>query len=175
MSLLKRVANKNGDSFVIKTDEGLFKIFLDDSFNLVFSCNSSENMSFDIKSDDEIYPFIDSLYDSIINGAPYINFPKDFPNCDKVFPNELLVSDEKIVLNSENLNGNSLIISKESGYNVLFNKADSLEDKTDVVINNSFSSYMPYNFTFFNMYERIKNYWSNRGYTFSKGKSRVRK
>ncbi len=176
MGLLKRVANKNGDSFVVKTDEGVFKMLLDEDFNLVF-CNASPlNNGFNVKVDDEVFLFIDNLYDSIINCAPYINFPKDFPNRDKVFPNDLLVFDDKIIYNSDDSNGNSLIISKKTEeYVISFDKADSLLDKTNVVISGSFSNYMPYNFTFINMYERMKNYWSNRGYTFSKGKSRVRK
>ena len=176
MGLLKRFATKNGDSFVIKTEEGVFKIFLDENFNLVLSCVSAlEKKDFTIIPNDEIYPFFNSLYNSIMSSAPYIDFPKNFPNRDKVFANDLLFFGDKIIYNSDNSNGNVLTIEKNDNYIISFEQKESINEKAEVLVSFSDSKYLPYNLTFINMYERIKNYWSTRGHTFSKGKSRVRK
>lgn len=183
IELRKRLNGNGYDVITIKTDEGEFTISFEGNLDLYWICYSDdETFSFDnpatskkfviTKENLYLYNSFNKLYNAIKNNKPYsngININEEFKNKKiKLSPymedKNRLFKNNKIEWHSdygEYENESYLTIEKnKDSFEVIFNKVSETLHLRCISINfcNSGSKYNPFNITFCNMYNELKNY-----------------
>ena len=175
------------EKFTIKTSEGLFKIYYDPDLSLCWSpsipdsCVMDNEYSYTItKENMGVYRAFSALYDSIITRRPFKNFKYDGDEKYVSYDDNNLVIDNTIQWHSDDFAYDAASVVKidkdleNDNFIVTFKKSKVVCDNISpfstfmVRFNTIESRYDPYNATFINMYDRIKEYCDNRKDTFSK-------
>lgn len=156
--------------FTIKTQEGSFKMYLDENLSLYLSPNTdigdiADEYYYTItKENDMVYNVFDELYDSIISNKPY-KYMDCYDLNDYEYEN-ILIEDGKIKWRSDDFSYDTasiLNIEKDDSDNIIvtFNKSKLVCDDVSpfftlaVRVSNGFSRYYPYNLTFMEMYRKL--------------------
>lgn len=195
---LKRSYDSNSkERFVIKTDEGPFKIYYGSDLCLYWSCSSSDDDMEDFyqysitKDNKHVYNIFDDLYDSVISKKPFKHIVSDDSEKYYSYSDNGLIKDNSIEWHSDDFSYDASSVLKiekneETGdYIVTFYKSKIVSDGIGpfctytVKISTGASRYDPYNATFINMYQQLCNYCEQRGNVFSnrknkRGKVRIR-
>lgn len=160
----------------IKNNFGNLKLFTFSDNDLHITCDAleeSNNYSIEISPcDSYFYTLIDEVYDAVSNHQPFKYLKYDFEAKDLVFPEKVsnskrLFKDGVIEWHSDDCAyniGSVLYITKEDNkYIIAFQKSKIHLDRVDpftdftVTIGNS-SRYNPYNITFMNMFNKLRDY-----------------
>ena len=195
---LKRTYDSNGkEKFIIKTDEGTFKIFYGADLCLYWSCNIINQQETDNKytytiTDENkyVYRIFNELYDSVVSKTPFKHFKSDQPEKFIQYNDNNLVKDDLIEWHSDDIlydAASYVQIEKDAENNrfvITFNKSKVLCDDVSpfstftVMFSVGECRYAPYNAAFIDMHRKLAEYCDRRGYTFSKAsgfkKKRVR-
>lgn len=172
LKLNKYENNNNFDVFEIETKEGKIKISLEDNFDLYWqyiNVNKEEEKELYITKEDYfIYTVFNDLYTAIKENKPWYNYPSEHEIKDKQvkFNKYPTSNDNTITFISDDGHietGSRLIIEKteEDIFKIIFKKgkiADSFFNTYAIRISNSGSRYEPFNITFMNMYNKLKEY-----------------
>ena len=192
---LKRGYDSNcKEKFIIKTDEGPFKIYYGSDLCLYWSCSASDDMKdfyqFTITNENRhVYDIFAELYDSVVSKMPFKHFCTDEPQKYYSYNDNNLVKDNAIEWHSDDFSYDAASVlkieknSETDNFIVSFYKSKlSFDDigafsTNSVKIGTGESRYSPYNATFIDMYKKMCNYCEQRGHTFSNskfGRRRVR-
>jgi len=154
--------------YIIKTDEGKFKILFGGNLDLYWTCNEKEDDSDQIfyitKENYYLYSLFDNLYHNIKNNKIYY----DKENCFKSEENKLF-KDGKIDWYSDEFYeeiASRLVIEKiDERFKITFIKSkkdlDGIFRTYAVRFRNSGSRYKPFNACFMYMYNKLKEYDSD--------------
>ena len=162
--------------FSIKNNSGVLKLFYFYDSDLRFLCSVPEECdTYDIEigpNDSYVYDLIDETYDAISNHQPFKYLIYDFDNKDLVVPEKTdnskrLFKNGMIEWHSDDCAynvGSVFYIKKDDNkYIITFQKSrahlNRIEPFNDftVTISNS-SRYNPYNVTFMNMFNKLRDY-----------------
>ena len=162
----------NYDSFVIKTDNGSFEILFAPNGDLYWKYLSEKNV-LDDKSVQEliitkenyfIYELFYKLYECIKNNKIFYDKGNYFEVMEnKIFKNNMIewYSDELPIDISSKLT----IKKEDETFKVIFQKSKKSQDGISLTytirFRNSGSRYDPFNISFMQMYNELKNYDSN--------------
>ena len=196
---IKRDNNLNFEVYSIRNDTGSFKIFYFYAMDLCFTCDSTNNDSDTYSvvispNDKYIYTLIDEVYDSVSNNQPFKHLKYDFEAKNLVFPDKSdyskkLFKEGIIEWHSDDYAysvGSILFIKKDDDkYIITFQKSKAYSEgvypytEYTVTISNN-SRYSPYNITFMNMFNKLREYdflinQVNINSYSSNGKTNVRK
>lgn len=188
---LKRMYDSNcRERFIIKTDEGPFKIYYGADLCLYWSCNPSDDEMNDCykytitKDNTNVYNIIDELYDSVISKRPFKHFNVDDSEKYYAYDDNNLVKNGAIEWHSDDFSYDAASVLKiekdleTKNFIISFHKSKIVSDDISpfctyaVKISTGASRYDPYNATFINMYQQLCNYCEQRGYVFSNGKNK---
>ena len=196
---LKRAHDPNGyERFIIKTEEGTFKIYYGSDLCLYWSCTipSDEDINNQYKytitnENKKIYNIFNDLYDSVVTRTPFKHFRCGDNDKYYLYNDHGLVKGDVIEWHSDDTvyDASSFVqIEKDTendNFIVTFNKSKVLCDDISpfstftVMFGTGECRYAPYNATFIEMYRKLGEYCEKRGNRFSKGsslrKKRVRK
>ncbi len=173
---IKRSISSGCEVFSINNNSGNLKLFNFYDNDLRFTCDELEKSdSYNIEiglGDSYFYTLIDEVYDAVSNHQPFKYLKYDFEAKDLVFPEKVsnskrLFKDGVIEWHSDDCAyniGSVLYITKEDNkYIITFQKSKIHLDRVDpftdftVTIGNS-SRYNPYNITFMNMFNKLRDY-----------------
>ena len=179
------------------TEEGTFKIFNDYDLNLYWAPSVSDDdlnkksLSFTVTNEDKyVYRLFSELYDSFVNFQPfkYSRYNRDEDVVDKLeYP---IVKNSNIDWHSDGFSYDAASIlninkDEKNNYVVTFNKSKMVSDNISnfetfaVQFSSGISRYDPYNVTFIEMYNQLRDYDlfpNNVYYKFGiRGKRKVRK
>ncbi len=187
----------NNERFVIKTEEGNFKIYYGSDLCLYWSCSIpngeeiKDKYTYTITDDNKrVYRIFSELYDAVTSKMPFKHFKTDEPEKYVQYSDNSLVKDGVIEWHSDDIlydAASYVQIEKNSEDNefiITFNKSKMLYDDLSafstftVMFGTGECRYAPYNATFIDMHKKLSEYCDRRGYTFSrksqKNKKRVR-
>lgn len=173
---IKRGISSGCEVFSIKNNSGNLKLFNFYDNDLRFTCDELEKSdSYNIEiglGDSYFYTLIDEVYDAVSNHQPFKYLKNDFEAKDLVFLEKVsnskrLFKDGVIEWHSDDCAyniGSVLYITKENDkYIMTFQKSKVHLDRVDpftnftVTIGNN-SRYNPYNITFMNMFNKLRDY-----------------
>ena len=178
MIKIEREINSGFEIFSINNDTGNLKIFYYYGLDLCWTCNPKDNSDSDTcdivisPCDSYIYTLIDEVYDSIFNNQPFKYLKYDFAAKDLVFPEKIdntkrLFKDGIIEWHSDdyvyNVGSVVYIKKEEDKYIITIQKNKKcLEGKYPfngytVTFGNN-SRYNPYNVTFMNMFNKLRDH-----------------
>ena len=173
---IERGISSGCEVFSLKNESGNLKLFYFYDYDLRFSCDTPEKLNtynFEIGPNDSyVYTLIDETYDAISNHQPFKYLKYDFDNKDLVFPentdnSKRLFKNGVIEWHSDdcayNIGSVFYIKKEDKKYIITFQKGKAHLDRIDlfndftVTIGNS-SRYNPYNITFMNMFNKLRDY-----------------
>ena len=169
--------------YTIKTQEGSFKMYIDENLSLYLSPNTDMNEIADeyyytITNENEmLYNVFNELYDSIVSNKPY-KYMDDCVLNEYEYENTLFDNGE-IKWHSDDFSYESASIlgirkDEHENFVVSFNKSKLVCDDISpfitlaVRISNGFSRYYPYNSTFMDMYNKLDDCCNKREESFKK-------
>lgn len=176
---IKRYNSSVCEVFSITNNSGNLKLFTFYDNDLRFTCDDLENFTYSIEicpDDSYFYTLVDEVYDAVSNRQPFKYLKCDFDDNDLVFSET--VSNSKSLFKNGVIEwhsddsvynvGSVLYISKEDNkYTMTFqkskahlNRVDPFTDFTVTIGNNS--RYSPYNITFMNMFNKLRDYYVNQ-------------